>query len=269
MKKTINLFIEQWVNRHLIWKLTIYDIKRQYANHYLGVFWNILQPIMQVAIYFVVFGLGLRGDRGDVGDLPFLVHLISGLFPWLFLSQAINSASSSIISQLGIVTKMKFPSSILITMSIVNGFVNLVMMTVILMFISLINEYNNPLNFIGIIYFAFSSYILVFGVALIMSSLIIIVRDMKNVLQNIIRMFFFLTPIFWVVEEVNPVLQRLSSLNPFGYLVMNYRSSLVLDGPAIYGDFSDHLYFWVLTILVLYVGVQIHYKFKNRLVDYL
>ncbi|WP_031547904.1 ABC transporter permease [Salinicoccus luteus] len=269
MKKILDIFKEQWQYRYLIWQLSIYQIKSQYANHYLGVFWNILQPAMQVLIYYVVFGLGLRGDRGDVGDLPFIVHLISGIFPWLFISQGINSASNAIQAQLNLVTKMKFPSSTLLSMSLVNGIINVCLTTGILFIISIFNGYSEPLHYLGFIYFIFASYMLIFGIALIMSSLIILVRDMKNVLQNVIRMFFFMTPIFWSLNEANEILQILSSFNPFAYLVMNYRAAMVLDDIAIYGDISDHLYFWAFTIFVLFVGVHIHYRFRNKLVDYL
>ena len=87
MFKIIEFFKEQWHHRRLIWKLSIYNIKSQYANHYLGAFWNILQPLLQVMIYYVVFGLGLRGDKADVEGLPFIVYLITGLFPWLFIQR--------------------------------------------------------------------------------------------------------------------------------------------------------------------------------------
>ena len=265
MGKLYEIFKEQWIHRHLIWKLSIYNIRSQYANHYLGVFWNILQPAMQVLIYYVVFGLGLRGDRGDVGEIPFIMYLISGIFPWLFISQGINSTSNAIQSQLSLVTKMKFPSSTLLSMALVNGIINLCMTTGLLLILSLSNGYSEPLHYLGFLYFVFSSYMLIFGIALIMSSLVILIRDMRNVLQNVIRMFFFLTPIFWALDESNEILHVLSSLNPFAYLIMNYRNAMVFDAAPLYGDMNDHLYFWSLTVLLLYIGVHIHYRFRNKL----
>ncbi|TVT28866.1 ABC transporter permease [Salinicoccus cyprini] len=269
MNNVYRIFKEQWIHRHLIWKLTIYNMKSQYANHYLGVFWNILQPAMQILLYYIVFGLGLRGDRGDVGDIPFIVHLISGIFPWLFISQGINGASNAIQSQLSLVTKMKFPSSILLSMSLVNAIINLSMTTVILIGISLAGGYSTPVHYIGFLYFVFASYMLIFGIGLIMSSLVILIRDMKNILQNVIRMFFFMTPIFWTLDEASEILQVLSSLNPFAYLLMNYRNAMVLEAAPLYGTMTDHIYYWSLTLLLIYVGAHIHYRFKNKLVDYL
>lgn len=269
MLKIIDLFKVQWQHRQLIWKLAIYNIKSQYANHYLGAFWNILQPLMQVLIYYVVFGLGLRGDRGDVDGLPFIIYLISGLFPWLYIQQGINGASNAIQSQLALVTKMKFPASVLISISILNGLFNLLLVTAILLVISLWQGYSEPLHYFGLIYFIFASSAIILGISLIMSSLVILIRDMKNILQNVIRMFFFMTPIFWSLSEANEILQILASLNPFAYLLMNYRYTMVYENAPLYGDMADHLYFWTLTAILIYVGVHIHYRFKNRLVDYL
>lgn len=268
MNKILHILEEQWMHRRLIWKLAIYRTKSKYANHYLGVFWDILQPALQVLIYYVVFGLGLRGPRSDVDDLPFLIYLISGIFPWLFISSAINSMSGSIQSQMDLVTKMKFPASTLLTISFVNSLFSFLITTGILIVIASIGGYSNPLHYFAIIYILLATYALVMGIALIMSSMIIIVRDMKNVLQNVIRMFFFLTPIFWSLSEANQILQTLSSLNPFAYLIMNYRYALVYEEAPLYGSMSDHIYFWALTLLLIFIGAQIYYRFKDRLVDY-
>lgn len=269
MSKVFGIFKEQWVHRHLIWKLAIYNLKSAYANHYLGVFWTFIQPAMQVALYYVVFGLGLRGDRGDVGELPFIIHLVSGIFPWLFLSSAVNAASSSIQSQLGLVTKMKFPSSILLSITLVNNAISLLLTTAIMVGLSLTFGYSEPLHFLGFFYFLIGSWAFAFGFALITSSLVILVRDMKNVLSNVMRMFFFVTPIFWSLEEANELMHVISSFNPFAYLLMNYRTALVLNDAPIYGDMSDHLYFWSFTLLLIFVGAHVHYRFRDKLVDYL
>ncbi|AKG73410.1 ABC transporter permease [Salinicoccus halodurans] len=269
MNNIFKILKEQWLHRRLIIGLSVYSLKSQYANHYLGLFWNILQPAMQVFLYYVVFGLGLRGDRGDVGDLPFIVHLISGLFPWLYISAGINAASGAIQSQIGLVTKMKFPSSTLISVSIVNSLINLFITTSILLVISIIYGFSSPIHYLSFLYFVVASVALISSVGLIMSTLVILIRDMKNVLQNVIRMFFFLTPIFWSLSEANALMHTISSFNPVAYLVMNYRTALVLQEAPLYGGMSDHIYFWSITLFLFYVGVNVHYRFRDRLVDYL
>lgn len=269
MNNIFKFLNEQWIHRRLIIGLTIYSIKSQYANHYLGLFWNLLQPAMQVGLYYVVFGLGLRGDRGDVGELPFIIHLITGLFPWLFISGTINAASNAIQGQLSLVTKMKFPSSTLISVSVVNSLINLFITSAIVLFISIFNGYSSPVHYLGFFYFIFASVALTSGIGLIMSTLVILIRDMKNILQNVIRMFFFVTPIFWSLNEASGLMHTISAFNPFAYLLMNYRTALVLQEAPLYGDMSDHIFFWSITLFLFYVGVNVHYRFRDKLVDYL
>ena len=269
MNHVFSLLKEQFQNRELVWKLSIYNLKSEYSNHYLGLFWNILQPLMQAAIYYLIFGLGLRGATAPEAGIPFIVYLISGLFPWLFISQAINGGSNAIYAQLGLVTKMRFPSSVLLSISFMNSLINLSFMTLILIVISVFNSYVNPVYYLSLIYFVVASFILIFAINLIMSTLIILVRDFRNILQNIIRMGFFLTPIFWQPGERGGLLQMISDLNPFAYLVMNFRNALIYGDGFLYGSMKQHIYFWAIAAALLLIGSYLHVKFRYKLIDYL
>ena len=269
MKNVFALLKENFENLHLIWKLSLYNIKAQYANHYLGILWAILMPAAQVGVFYVIFGLGLRGDRGDVQNVPFLVYLITGIFAFGFIQGCINSASNAISSQIGLVTKMKFPSSILLSMSIANNVVTFMIMSFIVLVISVVNSYSEPLHYLVWFYFMFATIIFAYSIALIMSSLIILIRDIKNVQANVMRMFFFITPIFWEVEGRPPIMETIVAFNPFAYLLMTFRYAMIFDGPAFYGGVSDHIFFWSITLFLFFIGVQVHYRYKDRLVDYL
>ncbi|PTF94328.1 ABC transporter permease [Staphylococcus chromogenes] len=269
MRAIISIFKEQIINLPKIFKLAIYNMKIQYANHYLGVFWNILQPLLQVIVYYIVFGLGLRGSAGSVMGVPFIVHLISGLFPWLFISQGINSGATAIQQNIGLLSKMKFPSSIFISIALTNNMINLLITTLIVFIISLFNHYVPLWHYFWFVYFMIGSFAIIFGISLIMSTLTVIVRDTKNLLQNVIRMLFFMTPIFWVLEEQHGILVKLASLNPFAYLIGVYRTAFIHPQTAVYGTWSDHIYFWVTTLLLITIGAIVHTKFRKRILDYL
>ncbi|PTG17670.1 ABC transporter permease [Staphylococcus chromogenes] len=269
MRAIISIFKEQIINLPKILKLAIYNMKSQYANHYLGVFWNILQPLLQVIVYYIVFGLGLRGSAGSVMGVPFIVHLISGLFPWLFISQGINSGATAIQQNIGLLSKMKFPSSIFISIALTNNMINLLITTLIVFIISLFNHYVPLWHYFWFVYFMIGSFAIIFGISLIMSTLTVIVRDTKNLLQNVIRMLFFMTPIFWVLEEQHGILVKLASLNPFAHLIGVYRTAFIHPQTAVYGTWSDHIYFWVTTLLLITIGAIVHTKFRKRILDYL
>src|SRR5699024_7989038 len=184
MNNILFLLKEQWNNRVLILKLSLYNLKSTYARHYLGVFWLILMPILQAAVFWFVFGVGIRKPRGDVGDLPFIVHLLTGIFPWSFVTACVTGGAMAILSKVGLVTKMKFPSSILISITILVNIITLFFTTLIIIVISLANDYSSPIYYLGFFYFLISTVAFTFGLSLILSAIVIIIRDMKNVIQN-------------------------------------------------------------------------------------
>lgn len=269
MNNILFLLKEQWNNRVLILKLSLYNLKSTYARHYLGVFWLILMPILQAAVFWFVFGVGIRRPRGDVGDLPFIVHLLTGIFPWSFVTACVTGGAMAILSKVGLVTKMKFPSSILISITILGNIITLFFTTLIIIVISLVNDYSSPIYYLGFFYFLIATVAFTFGLSLILSAIVIIIRDMKNVIQNFMRLFFFMTPIIWTLETATPIMQVVSEYNPFTYLIMTYRTALVYSEGFIFGGWSNHLYFWSLTILIFYIGVQVHYRFRDKFVDYM
>src|SRR5699024_4871845 len=102
MNNILALFKEQWDNRVLIWKLSLYNYKSTYARHYLGVLWVVLMPILQSAVFWFVFGVRIRRPRGDVGNLPFIVHILSGIFPWGFIAPCVTCGAAAILSKVGL-----------------------------------------------------------------------------------------------------------------------------------------------------------------------
>lgn len=270
MIELINILKEQFKHKSLIFKLAIYNMKSEYANHYLGIFWNIIQPLLQLIVYYLVFGLGLRGGGDKLVDgVPFVIHLITGLFPWLFISHGINSGASIILSNVGLLSKMKFPPSVFLSISMTKNIFNLIITTSIIFIISVLNNLVPWWHYFYFFYFLLGAIILIYSISLITSTLVVIIRDTRNLLQNIIRMLFFMTPIFWSIEEAHGILKNIVSLNPFSYLIGFYRLSFVKADIYTYGNWSDHMYFWILTSSILLIGSIIHYHFKRRLLDYL
>src|SRR5699024_2947059 len=164
---------------------------------------------------------------------------------------------------------MRFPSSVLLSISYTNSLINLFFMTVIIGLISLAGRYSSPVYFLGLLYFLVASVALIFAITLVMSTLIILVRDFRSVLQNLIRMGFFLTPVFWQAGERGGLLQMVSDLNPFAYLVQTFRNALIYGDGFFYGDGIDHLYFWSITLFLLITGSYLHMQFRYKLIDYL
>lgn len=260
---------EQRENLGLIWKLNIYDYKTKYSRQYLGPIWIILVPLLSVFVLWLVFGLGIRGLREPVQGIPFLMHLMTGFFSFGYITSNITAGASAILDKQNLMTKMKFPASVLISIKLLGNTMNVTIITSIVFIASIWNGYTDPITYIGYLYFLFATICFTFALSLILSAAVVIVRDIKNILSAFIRLAFFMSPVIWSLEGANPLMQVITQYNPFAYLLMTYRYSFVYEDLYIYGGATQHIYFWTLTIFLFYVGLHVHYRFRSRFVDYM
>ncbi|MDR2465248.1 MAG: Teichoic acid translocation permease TagG, partial [Streptococcaceae bacterium] len=110
---------EQLTNWRIIFRLSSYQEKANYQSHYLGMLWQVLNPLIQVGTYFIIFGLALKGNRQPIDGAPYLVWLLFGMSVWFWINSSVTQASQSVFSQIGLVSKLKFPVSIMPTTAVV------------------------------------------------------------------------------------------------------------------------------------------------------
>lgn len=258
---------EQFSNSHLIFRLATYDIKSSFQMHYLGILWQFLNPVAQVFVYWFVFGVGIRNGN-PVGDVPFFVWLVIGLIPWFFISPTITQASNSVYSKVNLVSKMKFPVSVLPMITIIKNSFNFIVMFLILIVVLYFYGINPGSYLLQLPYYFFAMYTFLFSITLLFSTISTIVRDFQFAVQSTMRIMFFLTPILWDFGDMSITLQNVLKLNPFYYLIEGFRNTL-LGESWFYTDLGYTLYFWFITMLMLTVGSILHIKFRNKFVDYL
>ncbi|MEE6133300.1 ABC transporter permease [Priestia sp. GS2] len=268
MKSVKVIIQEQLQNIYMIARLSGYELKKTYAGNLLGSLWIILNPLLQVGIYWIVFGLGVRGGQ-DVNGTPFFVWLICGLIPWFFMSAAILQGSNSIYARINTVSKMNFPLSVVPTYVIVAQLYTHLILTVVMVIIVVAVQGIHTINIISLIYYIVSAFCFLLTLSFVTSTLSTMVRDIHLLIQTATRMLFYITPILWIPSDNMPELLRdIFAINPFYYLVEGYRISL-LEGHwnGILSGYS--LVFWLFIIILLFFGSVIHVKFRKQFVDYL
>jgi len=275
MRSFFRILKEQISSFYLIRRLSFYELKSQNNNHYLGILWEIINPLIQIAVYFFVFGLGIRNGAKVEGGVPFFSWLIAGISVWFFINQAILQGSKSIYTRIRMVSKMSFPMSVIPTYVIFSKFYSHLMLLVVIIIILYFNGFPIAISIIQLPYYMFATLILILAISLITSTLSTIVRDVQMVVQSIMRIMLYLTPILWNLSESDfikehYVIRLIMKLNPFNYIVEGYRSAL-LGHPSWF--FIQHLkytgYFWLLVLILFMIGSAIHVKFRDRFVDFL
>ncbi|TCP30004.1 teichoic acid transport system permease protein [Scopulibacillus darangshiensis] len=268
MKSFLMIFREHYQNIYMINRLSLYELKNTYSGTFLGLIWVILNPMIQILVYWVVFGLGIRGGA-PVDGVPYFVWLISGVVPWFFISSSITQGSNAIHARLGTISKMNFPLSIVPTFVVhAQLYHHVIILAVISLIFSLYIGFQT-IDFPELLYFILAATCFLVALSFVTSTLSTLLRDIHLLIQSIVRMLFYLTPILWTPSEHLPMFFKVVfHLNPFYYVVEGYRAALLKTNAEAFFSFQT-LYFWNFTIVLMLIGAAFHIKFRKQFVDHL
>ncbi|WP_114570426.1 ABC transporter permease [Exiguobacterium flavidum] len=250
---------------YLIFRLSLYEMKSQYSMQYLGWFWEIMTPLLQIAVYWVVFGFGIRGGS-PVDGIPFVLWLVSGLIAWFFVGSGIPGGTRSIYGRVALVSKMHFPLSTIPAYVILAQFYRHVAMIFLTVILAAAFGYLPGWHTLQLFYIVPAGVIFLYALSLLLSALATMIRDVQNVVTSSIRMLMYLTPIMWVPPD-HELFRMLLMINPLVYIVEGYRSAIIGTGFLMehvwYG-----VYFWSVVGLILFVGAAVHVRFRRYFIDY-
>lgn len=262
---------EQVDNFHLIKRLSMYELKSANRNNYLGILWELINPGIQIAIYWFVFGF--VQDRGTIpgehGQIPYLVWMLAGIVLWFFIYPSITQGSRSIYSRLRMVSRMNFPLSAIPSYVILSLLYPQLLLMGIIIVIFQFTGYPISIYYLQLPYFLFASLIFLFALSLITSTIATIIRDFQMLLQAVMRVLLYITPILWSPERLGETFAFIMRLNPVYYLIEGYRYALLGEGWFITVHPAITLYFWGLVILLLAVGSYMHVRFRRHFIDFL
>jgi teichoic acid transport system permease protein len=251
-------------NRQLIVSFSAKDFKRKFAGSFFGIAWGFIQPLLTMLVYWIVFQYGFRS--GDVGDVPFMLWFMCGIIPWLFFSEAFSVASNSFLEYSYLVKKVVFNINILPLVKILSSAIIHIFFIGLLMIICSIFEYFPTIYLIQVIYYMFCTVMLLFALSLITSSIIVFFRDLNQIISIILLIGMWGTPIAWTTSMFPESSQFYFKLNPIYYLVEGYRDSFV-NHIWFWQKYNQTAYFWVLTLLILIIGVFIYNRLSPFFAD--
>jgi homopolymeric O-antigen transport system permease protein len=218
--------------RVLIHSLVVRELKARYRGSFLGFFWSFFNPLLLLTVYTIVFSYIL--PNRTQGTQPYALFLFTGLLPWTWFSSALLESSNVIIAGGNLIKKIIFPAEVLPFVSVLANMVHFLLGTPILFLFILI--YKVPLNW-NVLYFPviiFIQLILTLGFALWISSLSVHFRDIKDILANLLTLWFFCTPVIYPMQftavQESEFLSRLFKwvlyINPVSYIMDGYHQSI-------------------------------------------
>jgi teichoic acid transport system permease protein len=269
MNAMFQIIKDQFLNFKIIRRMAKYDDRATYQSHYLGLAWEFLNPLIQIGIYYLVFGVALK--RGDPAPgVPYLPWMVLGIAPWLYMNKTTLDASRSVYQQVGLVSKMKFPVSVLPSIKIYGNLYSYWTMMAFGVFLMFTNGIYVSISWIQFIYYFICMIALMFAVGIFNSTVSVLIRDWHITLQSILRMLFYMSGVLFNFTTSNfpAFLVRLLELNPFYYVLNGMRESLLNKG-WIWQQPNVNLtiVFWLFVLIVMIVGSYLHNKFRSHFVD--
>lgn len=202
------------------------DIRGRYKGSFLGVLWSFINPLLQVVVYWIVFPY-LMG-RGADGE-NYLIYLITGLIPWTFFLTTVSSGTTVIKSNAGIIKKVYFPREILPISTVASGLVNFFISCIIIVLFLLGSGVGVSITIIQVPVIALVEAALALGIVFILSALDAYVQDVENIVQFILNMMLYGSPIIYYLNQFSSagLLYKLISLNPMTILINSFRDAFM------------------------------------------
>lgn len=248
-------------------------MKSSNKNNYLGLAWELLNPAIQLLIYWFVFSTIRERAPIDVAgeEVPFFGWLLAAFFLWTFCSQSILEGSKSIYSRLRMLSKMNFPMSIIPSLVIFSKlYIHVILWGLSVIILNLMG-YFVSIYYLQFIYYIFAAYCLMYAFSLITSTLSTIIRDVHMILNSALRMLFYVSGVLWPITLLAdfPLLMKIMTLNPLFYLFEGYRAAFF----GVEWHFIENLgytaWFWGIVMVLLLIGSALHLKFRKHFIDYL
>jgi teichoic acid transport system permease protein len=260
----MNLTKELFRNRKMIFKLAKNDFKTKYVSSYLGTIWAFINPLIIIGTYWFVFQVGFRST--DIGDVPFIVWFICGIVPWFFFSEALGSATNSLLEYSYLVKKVVFKIEMLPILKILAALFVHLFFIVFLFIIYLIYGFSLNVYNLQIFYYLLCMIVFLVAVSTFTSSIVLFFRDLNQIIGIILNVGFWFTPIGWPYTMLPEAWRIVFKLNPMFYIVEGYRDAFV-NNIWFYEKPYHLLYFWVSTFIILFVSIKLFKKLKIHFPD--
>ena len=247
--------------RFLIKQLVDRDFKAKYKRSVLGVFWSFLNPLLNMAVQYVVFS---NLFKFDIPNFP--VYLLCGNVIFTYFSESCGMALTSIVGNASLITKVYVPKYIYPLTRILSSLINLLISMIPLIVVALISGLLPVPAYILSLYAFVCLALFCLGMGLFLSAAMVFFRDIQFLWNVLTTIWMYLTPIFYPVSALPEAAQRIVMMNPLYYYVTFVRTCIIggmSPEPTMYAQCL--LY----AIVALVIGAWVFKRNQNKFVLYL
>ncbi len=211
----------------LLWNFIKRDIASKYVGSLLGLYWSVINPVITLVVYILVFGVFLQVRLPDDPDIwDFSLYFAAGFLPWVAFQESVMRASRSIIDNKHYIKKVPFPSEIFPVYVTLSECVNLLIGLGIYLLLFLLLKGMPPVFILLLPLAIVLQLLFTLSFAFFLSSGAVFFRDIPQILGALFMIWFWVTPIAYTVNLIPAGLQWMVLLNPAYYLLEIYRALL-------------------------------------------
>ena len=231
------------------------EIRGKYKGSFLGVLWSFLNPLLMVLVYALVFSVILKQDIPN-----YVIFLIVGVIPWNFFTTVIMQGTNCIWINGGIIKKVYFPREILPVSIVLAGLVNFLISCVIIFIFVLFSGMGFSIHLIWLPLIAILQTLFSLGLLFILSAVDVYVRDVEYLMNFLISLLFYATPIVYTVDLFPESVRWILYLNPMTHFIDAYRSIFYYQtAPSL----MSILYISLFAVFFLVFGYMIFRKLEK------
>ncbi len=230
--------------REVLWNLVRRNLKVRYKNSVLGFAWSLLNPLLQIGVWWFLFKVILPGR----GEANFMAILVTGFLPWLFFSQTILDSTACVSQEMAIIKKAYFPRTVLPISVLLSNLIHLGFAFIVLLVLFAIWRVDVNAHYLLVIPATVLLALFAYGLSAMLAAWSAFYADVKFIVSNLLGVWFFLVPVLYplyvalgadrpagnwletLIHHALPVIKQLYMLDPVTVAIVAYRSALLHGG---------------------------------------
>jgi lipopolysaccharide transport system permease protein len=214
-------------HRQLTWEMTRRELTEKYAGQMLGVFWALVHPAIQIAVYVFIFAVVFGVRMGGTYELPrdYTTYLLAGLIPWLMCSESMSKGTVVLISNSNLVKQVVFPLEVLPVKSVLATAFTQVISSILLIAYSAIVHGGIPWTCLLLPALMGFQVLFLVGLCSVLAAIGSYFRDLREFINILNLVGIYLMPIVYLPSMVPALFQKALYANPFSYMIWCYQDA--------------------------------------------
>ena len=248
--------------RRLLWHQIKQQLLEQHAGQMLGAAWPIVHPLFLMAVYTFIFSVVFVNRIGGTYNLPldYTAYIMSGLIPWLAIQFALNTATTALTGNAGLIKQVVFPVEVLPVKTVLSTFLSLGITLMVLVVYVLATTGSLPWTYVLIPVLLVIHAVWIIGFGLLLAAVGAYFRDLRELTQMFSLAGMFLLPVIYLPTWVPALFRPILYINPFSYLIWCYQD-------VLYFGRIEHPWAWVVAVvfgaLIYCTGARIFLALKH------